>query len=120
MSNANMTVLYGIKNCDSVKKARTWLSDRGYAHDFYDLRSGDLDLKTVVRWLDTTNSDVLLNRRGITWRNLDATIKESVSQENIAELLLTNPTLIKRPVLDYDGRITVGFKPELYSTIFNH
>lgn len=120
MSNAKMTVLYGIKNCDSVKKARTWLSEQGYAHDFCDLRSGDLNLKTVVRWIEMTSSDVLLNRRGTTWRKLDSAIKESVNQENIAELLLANPTLIKRPVLDYDGRITVGFKPELYSTIFNH
>jgi arsenate reductase len=120
MSNANMTVLYGIKNCDSVKKARAWLSEQGYAHDFYDLRSGDLNLKTIVRWIEMTSSDVLLNRRGTTWRKLDSAIKESVNQENIAKLLLANPTLIKRPVLDYDGRITVGFKPELYSIIFNH
>jgi len=115
-----MIVLYGIKNCDSVKKARAWLNDQGHPHYFYDLRSGDLDLQTVVRWIEMTGSDVLLNRRGTTWRNLDAAVKESVNQENIAELLRANPTLIKRPVLDYEGGITVGFKPELYSKIFNY
>jgi arsenate reductase len=115
-----MTLLYGIKNCDSVKKARAWLNDQGYPHQFYDLRSGDLDLPTLDRWLEMTNSDILLNRRGTTWRNLDISIKESVNQENIAKLLLSHPTLIKRPVLDHDGALTVGFTPELYLTIFNH
>jgi Spx/MgsR family transcriptional regulator len=115
-----MTALYGIKNCDSVKRARAWLNDQGHPHDFYDLRSGDLELQTIVRWIDMTSSDVLLNRRGTTWRNLDTVVKESVNKENIAELLRANPTLIKRPVLDYDDRIIVGFKPELYLTIFSH
>ena len=114
-----MITVYGIKNCDSVKKARKWLQEKGHDHQFVDLRAEDIDSDTLDLWIKQVSWEVILNKRGTTWRNLDAETQKSVNEGNVIDLLQTNPTLIKRPVLDVNGIISVGFTSESYEQIFN-
>ena len=114
-----MITLFGIKNCDTVKKARHWLSDNDIEHGFHDVRADGLTLEQIEEWIAKTDWEIVLNRRGTTWRKLDPSTQETVTRSNIAELLLANPAMIKRPILDVNGVISVGFKPELYHSIFN-
>lgn len=114
-----MITVYGIKNCDSVKKARKWLQEKGHDHQFVDLRVEDIDSDTLDLWIKQVGWEVILNKRGTTWRNLDAETQKSINEGNVIDLLQTNPTLIKRPVLDVNGIISVGFTSESYEQIFN-
>jgi Spx/MgsR family transcriptional regulator len=112
------TVVYGIRNCDTVTKARRWLDDQGIAYRFHDFRSDGLELARVERWLVELGWEQLINRRGTTWRQLDAKTRERISATTAAELLLQYPTLIKRPVLEQGERIHLGFSPDAYQHIF--
>ena len=112
------TVVYGIRNCDTVTKARRWLDDQGIAHRFHDFRSEGLELARVEPWLVELGWEELINRRGTTWRQLDAKTRDGISATTAAELLLAHPTLIRRPVLEQAGRIYLGFSPETYAHIF--
>jgi len=114
-----MITLYGIKNCDSVKKARKWLDQQAIEYHFHDLRADDLTSTMINHWVDQVGWETVLNKRGTTWRKLDSNVQQNVHQGNIVDLLLSNPTLIKRPVLDANGIITIGFNAERYQTIFN-
>ena len=114
-----MVILYGIKNCDSVKKARAWLTEHNVQFKFHDFRSDGLTESIIDNWLKKTEWELLLNRRGITWRNLDASVKDTISHENIIHVLLEYPTLIKRPVLNYEEIVTIGFNSDIYEAIFN-
>lgn len=114
-----MVILYGIKNCDSVKKARVWLTENNVQFKFHDFRSDGLTESIIVNWLKRTEWELLLNRRGLTWRNLDACVKETINPSNIIDVLLEHPTLIKRPVLNYEEIVTIGFNTEIYEGIFN-
>ena len=114
-----MTTLYGIKNCDTIKKARKWLTDNGIEYKFHDVRADGLELATIDSWLEQADWETVLNRRGTTWRKLDPSIQEATTSDNVAALLAEHPAMIKRPVLDNDGVITIGFKAEQYQTIFN-
>ena len=110
-----MTVtIYGIKTCDTVKKARTWLDGRGVAHRFVDYRAEGLDPKNLDRWRDAVGWEKLLNKASTTFKDLSDADKQNLDEKKAVALMLAHPTLIKRPVLDVDGNITVGFKPELY------
>ncbi|RZO20461.1 MAG: ArsC family reductase [SAR92 clade bacterium] len=113
-----MTTLYGIKNCDTVKKARRWLVERNIDFKFHDVRTNGLELSQINRWIEKSDWETVLNRRGTTWRKLDPTIQNGTTKDNVAVLLLANPTMIKRPILDHNGRINIGFKPDLYESIF--
>lgn len=115
----NKVTLYGIKNCDTVKKARKWLDVHSIHHQFHDVRIDGLNQKMVENWLQTAGWETVLNKRGTTWRKLDLNIQQQVDEHNVAELLLEHPAMIKRPVLDIDGTITIGFKADNYSEIFN-
>jgi len=108
--------LYGITSCDTVRKARRWLETRGIAYEFVDLRAGGLDRAKLVTWSDALGWDQLVNRRSTTWRNLPLDRRESIGDsENLIQLLLEQPTLIKRPVLERsDGVLLVGFDAERY------
>ena len=114
-----MVILYGIKNCDSVKKARVWLTENNVQFKFHDFRSDGLTESIIDNWLKRTEWGLLLNRRGITWRNLDASVKETINPANIIDVLLEYPTLIKRPVLNYEEIVTIGFNSDIYEGIFN-
>lgn len=102
--------LYGIKTCDSCRKARKWLDEQGKTHQWYDLREDGIDAETIARWLDGTGPEILVNRRSTTWRGLDETERAlAMNRETAPALLVEHPTLIKRPVIDMDNRILVGF-----------
>ncbi len=111
-------IVYGIKNCDTVKKARRWLEANDVAFTFHDFRADGLDKDTITSWLQTVSWEVLLNKRGTTWRKLDDPRKESLDEATAVELMLANPTLIKRPVVTIDQDCLVGFKEADYAHYF--
>lgn len=104
-----MLTVYGIKNCDTCRKALKWLSAEGIDHTFHDFRVDGLDAANVTRWSAAVGWEKLLNRRGTTWRNLDESDKDGVNEAKAATLMAGNPTLIKRPVFDDGSSILVGF-----------
>jgi len=106
--------LYGIKNCDTVKKARDWLTQEGIAYDFHDFRADGLDDATVQRWISQLGLDVLVNKRSTTWKELDEQIKASFGEATAIDVIMAHPTLIKRPVLESGTQLLVGFKPADY------
>ncbi|MDB2481063.1 ArsC family reductase [Porticoccaceae bacterium] len=114
-----MITVFGIKNCDTIKKARNWLSDQGIEYQFHDFRANGIDRDRIETWIQQAGWETVLNRRGTTWRKLDAAIQDTVNRDNVAALLAEHPAMIKRPVLDIDGDISIGFKPDLYQSIFN-
>jgi len=112
-------VVYGIDNCDQVRKARAWLRAQAVPFRFHDFRADGVDAALLARWMGHLPWDALLNRRGLTWRQLDATRKAGVvDQSSAVELLLESPTLIKRPVLEAGDRIVVGFSEPIYRNLF--
>jgi arsenate reductase len=114
--------LYGIPNCDTVKKARTWLDANGVAYTFHDFKKAGLDAALVSTWLKDLPWDVLVNRKGTTWRGLSDERKASITDNASATALMVElPSIVKRPVLQADGQATqVGFTDALYQQIFNH
>ena len=114
-----MTTLYGIKNCDTVRKARKWLEAQGIDYTFHDVRADGLTKKAVTEWAKAVGWETLLNRRGTTWRQLSDSEKESATNQKAAiDLMLEHPALIKRPVLVHKKGIHVGFKPAEYEALF--
>ena len=112
-------ILYGISNCDTVKKAKNWLELNNIDYKFHDFRKQGLEPEIIQSWLTQIAWDKLLNKRSTTWRNLELEVQQSVNAENIIQLLVENPTLIKRPVLNVNGIINVGFNADTYQGIFN-
>jgi arsenate reductase (glutaredoxin) len=110
--------IYGIKACDTMKKARAWLDARGVAHAFHDYKSAGIDRERLENWVKAVGWEILLNRAGTTFRKLDDADKEGLTQKKAVALMLAHPSAIKRPVLDVGGKLTVGFKPELYEKAF--
>lgn len=114
-----MTVtLYGIKACDTMQKARAWLDLRGVAYVFHDYKSLGLDRGVLEDWVRRVGWAVLLNRAGTTFRKLPDVEKIGVSAGKAIDLMLAQPSMVKRPVLDGDGALTVGFKPDIYAARF--
>lgn len=105
-----MITIYGIKNCDTCRKALKWLDAEAIAHRFHDFRADGLAPEDVTRWVDAAGWETLLNRRGTTWRKLPDADKDGVDEAKATSLMQANPTLIKRPVFDLGGEIVVGFK----------
>ncbi|QYF92460.1 ArsC family reductase [Massilia sp. PAMC28688] len=113
------TTLYGIPNCDTVKKARTWLAAHGIDAGFHDFKKHGLDHAVVAAWLQQLGWEVLVNRKGTTWRKLPDERKAAVTDGDAAlALMLENPSVIKRPVLDRDGSFSVGFSDAQYAELF--
>ena len=106
--------MYGIKNCDTIKKARTWLEDRAIAYDFHDYKAAGIDQKTLRAWVDRLGWEVLLNRAGTTFRKLPDAAREGLNAAKAIGLMEAQPSMIKRPVLDVDGDLIVGFKADAY------
>ena len=107
--------LYGIPNCDTVKKARTWLESHQHAHTFHDFKKQGLSADLIALWLKAVPWEVLVNKKGMTWRNLtDAQKNAVVDAKSATALMLDNPSVIKRPVLCLPTTVLVGFTPELY------
>ena len=106
---ATLTV-YGIRQCDTVRKALRWLDGKGIVHQFHDLRVDGFDRTTLENWLQTTDFTRLLNRRSTSWRNLSESDKNNTDPAHLADLLLLSPTLVKRPVFQLDNKVLgVGF-----------
>jgi arsenate reductase len=106
--------VYGIKNCDTMKKARAWLDGRGVAYRFHDYKAEGIGRDAVEAWVRLVGWETLLNRAGTTFRKLPDAAKVELSEAKAVALMLDQPSMIKRPVLDLDGRLLVGFKPEQY------
>lgn len=105
-----MTVaLWGLKNCDTCRKAWKWLEAEGIAYDFHDIRGGELEADRLSRWIAAAGWETLLNRRGTTWRGLSDAEKDGVDEAKAAALMLEHPALVKRPVIEAGDHITVGF-----------
>lgn len=110
-----MTItIYGIKACDTMKKARTWLDGHGVAYSFHDYKSVGIDRARLERWIGEVGWESLLNRAGTTFRKLPDSDKTGLDAEKAIGLMLAQPSMIKRPVLDLGDRLLVGFKPEAY------
>src|SRR5437868_4764563 len=109
-----MMTLYGIKNCDTVKKARAWLDGHGIAYAFHDYKAAGIEKARLEDWVAQLGWDVLLNRSGTTFRKLPDAEKEGLTEKKAIALMLAQPSMIKRPVLERAGKITAGFRPEQY------
>lgn len=114
-----MNMLYGIKNCDTVRKARRWLDANQIEYQFQDYRDNPISKTLILDWLQTVDEKVLLNTRSTTWRTLSEADKQYANQDALAQLLHDHPTLIKRPVLVHATQIEVGFKDARYQEIFS-
>ena len=110
--------IYGIKNCDTMKKARAWLDQRGVAYAFHDYKSAGVARGTLERWARETGWETLLNRAGTTFRKLADKDKEGLTEKKAIALMLAQPSMIKRPVLDIGGKLLVGFQAEQYAKAF--
>ena len=104
-----MITVYGIRNCDTCRKALKWLQAEGLEHRFHDFRADGLDEASLRGWVAELGWEVLLNRRGTTWRKLPEPERENVGEADAVRLMLANPTLIKRPVFDTGGARLIGF-----------
>jgi len=106
--------IYGMKNCDTMKKARAWLEKHGVAYDFHDYKAAGIDRGRLEGWAQAVGWETLLNRAGTTFRKLPEKDKASITEKKAIALMLDQPSMIKRPVLDVKGKLIVGFKPETY------
>jgi Spx/MgsR family transcriptional regulator len=105
-----MLTVFGLKNCDICRKATKWLTAENKAHTFHDVRKNGIDRGMVAGWVQAVGWETLLNKRGTTWRGLSNAEKDGVDEIRATDLMTEHPALIKRPVFDQDGKISVGFK----------
>ena len=113
-----MDYIYGIKTCNKVKKAVSWLQNNGVKYQYVDLRSKTFDNSKVDDWLRKVGSEQLLNKKSRTWRNLDESITSNIQDSQILSLLVEYPTLIKRPILESSGKLMIDFDEEKYLTFY--
>lgn len=118
MSAQKPVTIYGIKACDTMKKARAWLAEHGIAARFHDYKTEGIDRARLEGWCKAVGWETLLNRAGTTFRKLPEDRKEGLTEAKAIGLMLDQPSMIKRPVLDIGGRLLVGFKPEIYTDAF--
>ena len=110
--------IYGIKNCDTMKKAFDWLKAHDVAYGFHDYKATGIDEASLKRWCEALGWDKVLNRSGTTFKKLDEADKADLNEAKAIGLMLAQPSMIKRPVLDVDGKLMLGFKPEQYAEFF--
>ena len=111
------TVIYGIRNCDTMKKARAWLEAHGVQHEFHDYKTSGIERARLQEWIDKVGWEVLLNRAGTTFRKLPDSRKTELSQVKALELMLEAPSMIKRPVLEHGKELVIGFNADKYSAL---
>jgi len=114
MAKARSMTIYGIKNCDTMKKARAWLDAHGVAYSFHDYKTAGIERPRLEAWAREVGWETLLNRAGTTFRKLPDKDRDGLSEKKAMALMLDQPSMIKRPVLDIGGTLVVGFKPETY------
>ena len=115
---ARKVTIYGIKNCDTMKKARAWLDGRGVTYDFHDYKTAGIERAQLEAWAREVGWESLLNRAGTTFRTLPERDKEGLTEKKAIALMMAQPSMIKRPVLDVGGKLLVGFKPDQYQGAF--
>lgn len=113
-----MRTLYGIGSCDSCRKARKWMDENSFEYAYHDIRIDGLDIQMLERWSDRIDWKKLLNKHSLTWRKIPETDRGDLSKDKALAMMLQNPTLVKRPVLECDKFIALGFSPENYDKIF--
>lgn len=113
-----MLTVYGIPNCDTMKKARRWLDEHGMEYSFHDYKKLGIDEKTLRAWVDEVGWDALLNRRGMMWRKVPEATRQNIDGEGAIRLMLDTPSIIRRPVLVHDGKLHIGFSEGDYRRIF--
>ncbi len=111
--------LYGIVSCDSVKKARLWLDEHRIPYHFHHIKQTPIPVGTLADWLQQHGWEVLVNRRGTTWRTLDEATRQRTNHDTALELLQTHPSVMKRPVLVHEGGVEVGFSAAAYARVFS-
>jgi arsenate reductase len=118
MAKSGSVTIYGIKNCDTMKKARAWLDGRGVAYAFHDYKAAGIERGALEGWAREVSWETLLNRAGTTFRALSEKDKTGLTEKEAIALMLAQPSMIKRPVLDIGGTLLVGFKPDQYEMAF--
>ena len=113
-----MTTIYGIKNCDTMKKAFRWLDEHNIEYTFHDYRQDGLDRERLASWIEQLGWEAVVNKRGTTWRKLTPEAQAAMNDQTALEVLLEQPAMIKRPLLDHAQSLTLGFKEDSYSNIF--
>jgi arsenate reductase len=116
--SARKVVVYGIKNCDTMKKARAWLDAKDVAYDFHDYKAAGIDKDTLGRWAKDVGWETLLNRAGTTFRKLGDKDKDGLTEAKAIKLMIDQPSMIKRPVVERNGKLLVGFKPAEFEKTF--
>jgi arsenate reductase len=116
--NVDAVTIYGIKSCDTMKKARAWLDARGIAYAFHDYKTAGIERAMLERWAREVGWETLVNRAGTTFRTLSDKDKEGLNEKKAIALMAAQPSSIKRPVLEIGGKLLVGFKPEQYEGAF--
>jgi len=114
MAKVKSVTIYGIKNCDTMKKARAWLDDRGISYEFHDYKASGIDRSRLAAWAGAVGWETLLNKAGTTFRKLPEQDKQGLTEKKAIALMAAQPSMIKRPVLDAGGKLLVGFKAEQY------
>lgn len=114
-----MNTLYGIPNCDTMKKARAWLDGHGIAYAFHDYKKSGLDEVVLQAWVDELGWEALVNRRGKMWRKLDPAVREGLDEAGAIRVMLETPSIIRRPVLDTGEQRHVGFSEAAYAELFD-
>lgn len=113
-----MVTVFGIRNCDTIRKARRWLDGQGVEYSFHDVRSDGLSRTQLENWVKTLGWENLLNRRGTTWRNLPEAVRDNINKRVAVKLMLEQPAMIKRPVLDLDNSLHLGFSEATWTRLF--
>jgi arsenate reductase len=118
VERTTVTIVYGIRNCDTVKKARAWLNGRGVGYDFHDYKLAGIDEARLRGWIGQVGWERLLNRAGTTFRKLADSEKEGIDEERAVRLMLAQPSMIRRPVVEVGGDLIVGFDAGRYEAAF--
>lgn len=113
-----MTTLYAIPNCNTVKKARTWLEEQNIDYDFHNYKKQGIDQETLQQWVDELGWETVINRKGMTWRKLDESLRESMDSDKAIQIMLENQSIIKRPLIIKDGKKILGFNESDYENFF--
>jgi len=119
MSGKGVVTIYGLATCDTTRAARKWLDAGKISYAFHDVRENGLTRPLVENWVKQAGWEKVLNKASTTWRELPEKDKASIDGKKAVGLLLAHPTLVKRPVLDNAGKLTLGFKPDVYNGIFS-
>lgn len=111
--------IYGIKSCSTCREARKWLDSKDIAYRFHDLREDGIDIQTLERWADSAEWEKLLNKSSLTWRKLPDVDRSGMTRNRALATMIEHPTLVKRPVLEKNNQVALGFSPRQYAEIFN-